>query len=96
MPKTARTHKTQKRHADYPRPSAAKRLYGRRWQKASKHFLKRNRLCVAHLAAGRTVEATEVDHIIPHKGDMKLFWDKKNWQSLCRPCHSSKTRKESK
>jgi 5-methylcytosine-specific restriction protein A len=43
---------------------------------------------------GKVVGATVVDHIIPHKGDMGLFWDKANWQSLCKPCHDSKTRLE--
>lgn len=28
-----------------------------------------------------------VDHIIPHKGDQKLFWDRKNWQVLCPDHH---------
>jgi 5-methylcytosine-specific restriction protein A len=35
-----------------------------------------------------------VDHIIPHKGNMNLFWDKRNWQSMCGRCHSKKTAKE--
>lgn len=35
-----------------------------------------------------------VDHIIPHRGDMKLFWDEDNWQSLCKHCHDVKTAKE--
>ena len=35
-----------------------------------------------------------VDHITPHRGDMRLFWDRRNWQGLCRPCHSRKTRRE--
>ena len=30
-------------------------------------------------------------HIIPHNCDMKLFWNKNNWQSLCKKCHSRKT-----
>ena len=34
-------------------------------------------------------EAAVVDHITPHKGDMKLFWDSDNWQSLCKQCHDS-------
>ena len=39
--------------------------------------------------------ATLVDHIIPHKGDQALFWDWRNWQSLCTPCHNRvKQRKE--
>lgn len=33
----------------------------------------------------------EVDHIIPHRGDEKLFWDRSNWQLLHSACHSSKT-----
>jgi 5-methylcytosine-specific restriction protein A len=28
------------------------------------------------------------DHIVPHKGDMGLFWDQANLQTLCSdPCH---------
>ena len=38
--------------------------------------------------------STTVDHIIPHKGDRKLFWDKTNWQALCKPCHDAKTARE--
>lgn len=37
---------------------------------------------------GRITAAYAVDHIKPHKGDMELFWDRSNWQSLCRDCHS--------
>ena len=41
--------------------------------------------------------AKEVDHIIPHKGNMKLFWDSdNNWSPLCKSCHSKKTAKEQK
>ena len=40
------------------------------------------------------VRATVVDHIIPHKGDQKLFWDTRNWQPLCKPCHDKKTATE--
>lgn len=28
-----------------------------------------------------------VDHIIPHKGDQRLFWDQDNWQPLCHDHH---------
>ncbi|MEO4040348.1 HNH endonuclease signature motif containing protein [Hoeflea sp. CAU 1731] len=38
--------------------------------------------------------AKVVDHIIPHKGDRKLFWDRSNWQPLCTPCHSSKKQRQ--
>ena len=43
---------------------------------------------------GRLVKATVVDHIIPHRGDAKLFWDEGNWQSLCKNCHDHKTMTE--
>ena len=29
-----------------------------------------------------------LDHIIPHRGDRKLFWDRDNWQALCKSCHA--------
>lgn len=38
-------------------------------------------------AMGRVTSATVVDHIVPHRGNNELFWDKSNWQALCKPCH---------
>ena len=32
-----------------------------------------------------------MDHIRAHNGDLRLFWDRSNWQGLCKPCHSRKT-----
>jgi len=29
------------------------------------------------------------DHIIPHKGNEELFWDRGNLQCLCRHCHDT-------
>ncbi|MFT0137292.1 HNH endonuclease [Alcanivoracaceae bacterium MT1] len=69
------------------RSSAAKRGYGKRWQKAREQFLAENPLCVFCQARGLVRAATVVDHKIPHKGDMKLFWRRSNWQALCKPCH---------
>ncbi|WP_396127368.1 HNH endonuclease [Edaphobacter acidisoli] len=40
------------------------------------------------------VPAAHTDHIIPHRGDKKLFWDRSNWQPLCATCHSVKTAEE--
>lgn len=40
-------------------------------------------------AEGKVVAANVVDHIVPHKGDEKLFWDEDNWQALCPPHHDS-------
>jgi len=73
------------------RPNPAAAGYGHEWRKASRRFLRENPLCVLCLKAGK-IRASEVtDHIIPHKGDMALFWDRTNWQALCWRCHSRKT-----
>ena len=72
---------------DYERESAAKRGYDHRWRKARESFLRKHPLCVECSKIGIHTPATVVDHIIPHRGDSKLFWDKTNWQSLCRPHH---------
>ncbi|MGL6245691.1 HNH endonuclease [Pseudomonas sp.] len=72
-----------------PRQSAARRGYNRRWQAYRERYLQEHPLCVMHQQLGRIVEATVVDHIVPHKGDHKLFWDPKNHQALCKTCHDS-------
>ena len=77
------------------RDSAAKRGYDSKWRKARLSYLKRNPLCRHCLDAGTTTAANEVDHIIRHSGQSDpLFWDRDNWQALCKPCHSKKTREE--
>jgi 5-methylcytosine-specific restriction endonuclease McrA len=70
------------------RPSAAKRGYGRKWREARAAFLARpeNRFC----ACGCGQEADVVDHKVAHKGDMKLFWDRKNWQPMNARCNARK------
>ena len=35
------------------------------------------------------VIAKVVDHVIPHKGNVALFHDPDNLQSLCQQCHDS-------
>ena len=71
--------------------SAASRGYNRAWQKASKQYLAAHPLCVKCLEEGKFRKATVVDHIIPHRGDEKLFWDRSNWQPLCKEHHDRKT-----
>lgn len=75
---------------DDRRPNAGERGYGWRWQQRRKHYLQLNPLCVGCAKVGRTTAADVVDHIVPHRGDAKLFWDSQsNWQSLCFACHNS-------
>jgi len=73
------------------RPSASQRGYNSRWQRARLAYLRAHPLCVKCRAEGRVEVATVVDHIIPHRGDWELFWDRDNWQSLCETCHNKKT-----
>ena len=51
----------------------------------------RHPLCVSCQAEGKLTAATVVDHIVPHRGDTKLFWDESNWQPLCKEHHDQKT-----
>lgn len=66
-----------------------KSLYNYRWQKERAAFLIANPLCAFHKKRGQVVAAVVVDHKIPHRGNLDLFWDKSNWQPLCKHCHDS-------
>ena len=56
--------------------------------------LDRQPLCERCLERGRTVAAREVDHIVPlHLGGAR--YDDANASSLCTPCHSEKSARES-
>lgn len=79
--------KIKHKSADY------KYMYNWQWRKASKAFREQNPLCVCAECAQRVVPLpSEVtDHVIPHKGDETLFWDRKNWQALAKVCHDKKT-----
>lgn len=86
--------KQETQRYDKERGTAHQRGYTSRWQKYRITYLVRNPLCAECLKVDKVVPATVVDHIKPHKGDHKLFWDPKNQQSLCKPCHDRKTAKE--
>lgn len=74
--------------------SSTRRGYGYKWQQARAGYLAKHPLCVYCEQAGRVTEATVVDHRVPHQGDQKIFWDKANWQSLCKPCHDGRKQRE--
>lgn len=102
MPFRAKTHRPlgslteteRKRNVDLFRGSRHERGYDSKWDRERKRKLFKDPLCAKHLEEGRVVQATVVDHIIPHRGDMDLFWSRSNWQSLCKSCHDAKTAKE--
>jgi hypothetical protein len=78
---------------------ANERGYTYRWQKASKGFLAKHPLCECpDCQAGkkRVIPATVVNHRIPHRGDMTLFWDRSNWECMSKTCHDKRTQDELK
>ncbi len=88
-------HRQQERQeADARRGSAASRGYDSRWTKARATFLRSNPLCAECGRSGRVMAAIVVDHIQPHRGDQILFWDRNNWQPLCKTCHDSIKQRE--
>ena len=63
------------------------RLYkSANYQKRRKHFMAIHPYCVV---CGEP--ATDLDHIVPHRGNLMRFNDQSNWQALCKACHSAKT-----
>lgn len=78
------------------RPSSTERGYGYRWQKSSKAYLLAHPVAVDWFGThnGRVFKAECVDHIVPHRGDMKLLWDPANWQGLTKADHDRKTAME--
>jgi 5-methylcytosine-specific restriction protein A len=76
---------------DKRRPNANKRGYTYAWSQTAKRFLNDHPLCATCLRNAAIEAATVVDHIVPHRGDKHLFWDRANWQPLCETCHNRKT-----
>ena len=89
-------HQSRVKQRDRDRGTAHQRGYDAEWKKHRAQFLLEHPLCVECRRKGYVMPATVVDHIVPHKGDKVLFWDKNNWQSLCKSCHDRKTATEDK
>ena len=87
---------SRRRALNRQRPSARARGYDSRWEKARATYLAEHPAC-EHCALERAVSpAMVVDHIVPHRGDRELFWDRdNNWAALCAPCHGRKGMRES-
>ena len=56
--------------------------------------LLREPFCRECAQSGRRTRATDVDHIVDHKGNWQLFTDRNNLESLCHSCHSRKTMRD--
>lgn len=85
--------KQQAKHSAVAR-AGAQFYRTKRWKQARLAFLNAHPLCADCGEVGLVVEATEVDHVVPHRGDPALMWDRSNWQALCKSCHSRKTARE--
>jgi 5-methylcytosine-specific restriction protein A len=80
------------------RASAHARGYTRAWQRFRLRVLadvgRVDFPCGGPLCCECGDEATDVDHVRPHKGDAGLMYANENVQSLCHECHSRKTARE--
>ena len=63
------------------------------WKRRREAQLAREPFCRECARHGLRVRATDVDHVIPHCGDLQLFLYGA-LQSLCHSCHSRKTMAE--
>jgi len=86
------------RCSKHPYPDAHhleyQRLYNsRRWKSLRKLQLAKEPWCAECLLDGVHTIATEVDHVVPHRGEPVKFFTGK-LQSLCKTCHSRKTNRE--
>lgn len=64
------------------------------WRKLRLHKLSMDPLCEVCKRAGRITIAVAVDHVIPIQDDPSQRLNYRNMQSICTPCHSSKTARE--
>jgi 5-methylcytosine-specific restriction protein A len=69
------------------------KLYDRKWRQRRKVQLAEFPWCAECLDYKRYEPATDVHHVIPHKGNKEIFLESP-LQSLCHACHSKHTRIE--
>ena len=81
--------RVRKAQHDRARPNANARGYGSKWRTERAAFLAAHRVCVRCGAA-----STVVNHKVPHRGDLKLFWRRSNWEPVCKPCHDGPIQSE--
>ena len=88
------------------RPEHSRGYDSQRWRRTSTAHLRQHPRCGDRAPgtpsttdslcqqSGRVNAATVTDHIVPHRGDTKLFWARDNRQSLCHVCHGLKSKRE--
>lgn len=92
-----------RRQQEQARGSFRERGYTAKWDVAARRFRREFPLCgmrpngLAPVMSKchdehRLTPAYQTDHVVPHRGDQTLFWDRDgNWQSLCRECGARKS-----
>jgi len=90
--KYCQKHTETVKEADRHKLSARQRGYTSKWERYRKVYLAQpeNALCALRLDSRCAIKAQCIDHIIPHNGNYKLFWDEKNHQPACISCNSVK------
>jgi 5-methylcytosine-specific restriction protein A len=79
------------RAKEHERPEYRRLYWTQAWKDIRSEALRQQPLCVACLRVGTYTQGTEVDHVIPHKGDSALFFNINNVQVLCATHHGQKT-----
>ncbi len=80
-----------------PRPTAARRGYGYKWQQDRKKFFSVPRVCACGCGLAATIHNADIDHIIAVTGPSDpLFWKHSNHQALIHGHHSRKTATENR
>jgi len=81
----------REQHHTMNRPEYRKMYDKGVWKRLRLRVLYNNPFCVYCLKRGIQRPATDVDHIIDHRGDSELFHSLSNLQGLCHECHAIKT-----
>ncbi|QWY83662.1 HNH endonuclease protein [Rhizobium phage RHph_X2_26] len=64
------------------------------WQKLRLEQLYDEPNCAYCARRGLFSAADVADHKRPHRGDRRLFFNRDNLQSLCKPCHDGEKQRE--
>ncbi|MBO0140213.1 HNH endonuclease [Agrobacterium sp. Ap1] len=94
--KEAETQRTRQRDQDDP----SRKLYNsRKWRALRDEvYIRDNMTCqktgVILLGKHPAPNSPVADHIVPHRGDPALFWDKSNIQTVSKAYHDSQKQRE--
>jgi 5-methylcytosine-specific restriction enzyme A len=85
-------HAPRERRAHVVTYANTQRMYDSvRWARLRREVIQDEPFCRACRRAGRRSLTVDVDHIVPHRGNPAVFWDRANLQGLCKRCHTTKT-----